>query len=104
MKIIATFITMNAHSEDSANLFEMKFQSALGRANDERVIRLQQSATRRKAEINTSETLSESQRKAALEMLRQQTEEEMRRALGEQEFSAFRALHHWWFRELATAA
>jgi len=62
--------------------------------------RLRHAAKQKRAHIQQNATLSESQRRAALEMLSRQTEEEMRRALGAREFNAFKAFHHWWFREL----
>jgi site-specific recombinase XerD len=61
---------------------------------------LRRSANEKKQRIRDSRTLSEAQRKLALELLRQQTEDEMCRTLGSREFSAFRAFHGWWFREL----
>lgn len=68
------------------------------------VARLRHAANEKRARIRQTQNLSDLQRKLALELLRQQTEDEMRRALGQQEFAAFKAFHHWWFRELATAA
>jgi hypothetical protein len=57
----------------------------------------------KKAAIDQNPELSEEQRRHALEMLRQQTEAQMRCALGERNFHAFKAFNQWWFRELATA-
>lgn len=58
-------------------------------------------AEEKKARIQQNEALSDSQRRNALEMLRQQTEVEMRRALGDRNFHAFKAFNQWWFRELS---
>jgi hypothetical protein len=57
-------------------------------------------ADEKKARIQQNSSLSEAQRRNALEMLCQQTEAEMRRALGERNFHAFKAFNQWWFREL----
>jgi site-specific recombinase XerD len=67
---------------------------------DNTIGRLRHAARQKRERIQQNATLSESQRRAALEMLSRQTEEEMRRALGAREFNAFKAFHHWWFREL----
>ena len=62
---------------------------------------LRHAANEKKARIQRNPTtLSEGQRRNALEMLRQQTEVEMRRALGDRNFNAFKAFNQWWFREL----
>jgi hypothetical protein len=58
-------------------------------------------AEEKKARIQQNEALSQPQRRNALEMLRQQTEVEMRRALGDRNFHAFKAFNQWWFRELS---
>jgi hypothetical protein len=60
-------------------------------------------AQERKAQIHQNQHLSGEQRRNALEMLRQQTEAQMRGALGERNFHAFKAFNQWWFRELCTA-
>ena len=60
-------------------------------------------AEERKASIDQNPELSEEQRRHALEMLRHQTEAQMRCALGERNFHAFKAFNQWWFRELVTA-
>jgi hypothetical protein len=60
-------------------------------------------AEEKKASIHQNHDLSEGQRRHALEMLRQQTEAQMRCALGERNFHAFKAFNEWWFRELSTA-
>lgn len=60
-------------------------------------------AQEKKAQIHQNQHLSEEQRRNALEMLRQQTEAQMRGALGERNFHAFKAFNQWWFRELCTA-
>ena len=60
-------------------------------------------AQEKKAQIHQNQQLSEEQRRNALEMLRQQTEAQMRGALGERNFHAFKAFNQWWFRELCTA-
>jgi hypothetical protein len=70
--------------------------------SDERVARFQRAADEKKARIQRNHTLSDSQRRNALEMLCQQTEAEMRCALGDRNFHAFKAFHLWWFREIAT--
>ena len=57
-------------------------------------------ANQKKALIQQNPNLSESQRHNALEMLCQQTEAEMRRALGDRNFHAFKTFNQWWFREL----
>src|SRR5436189_3736081 len=58
-------------------------------------------AEEKKARIQQNKALSESQRRNALGLLRQQTEAEMRRALGDRNFHAFQAFNQWWFRELS---
>ncbi|HWN96076.1 MAG TPA: hypothetical protein VNT99_13645 [Methylomirabilota bacterium] len=58
-------------------------------------------ADEKKVRIQQNPTLSEAQRRNALEMLRQQTEAEMRQALGDRNFHAFKAFNQWWFRELS---
>jgi hypothetical protein len=63
---------------------------------------LRRAADEKKARIQENATLSEAQRRNALEMLCQQTEAEMRRALGDRNFHAFKAFNQWWFRELST--
>jgi hypothetical protein len=60
-------------------------------------------ANARKVRIQQNPDLSDGQRRHALEMLRQQTEAEMRLALGERNFHAFKAFNQWWFRELSMA-
>ena len=62
---------------------------------------LRHAAREKKARIQQNPTLSESQRRNALEMLCQQTEAEMRRALGDRNFHAFKTFNQWWFRELS---
>lgn len=64
---------------------------------------LRHAANEKKARIQQNPTLSESQRRNALEMLCQQTEAEMRRALGDRNFHAFKTFNQWWFRELSAA-
>ena len=64
---------------------------------------LRHAANEKKARIQQNPTLSESQRRNALEMLCQQTEAEMRRALGDRNFHAFKTFNQWWFRELSLA-
>jgi len=59
-------------------------------------------ADEKKARIQRNATLSEAQRRNALVMLCQQTEAEMRQALGDRNFHAFKAFNQWWFRELST--
>ena len=59
-------------------------------------------AEEKKARIQQNATLSEPQRRHALEMLCQQTEAEMRQALGDRNFHAFKTFNQWWFRELST--
>ena len=58
-------------------------------------------ADEKKARIQQNPSLSEAQRRNALQMLLQQTEAEMRRALGDRNFHAFKAFNQWWFRELS---
>ena len=94
---------MNANTVCSAVVFEMKFKTRLSRVGDERIAPVHRRANEKKAQIRENRLLSEPQRKVALEMLRQQTEEEMRHTLGEREFSAFKMFHHYWFRDLAAA-
>lgn len=60
-------------------------------------------ANQKKALIQQNPNLSEPQRRNALEMLCQQTEAEMRRALGDRNFHAFKTFNQWWFRELSAA-
>jgi hypothetical protein len=57
-------------------------------------------AHQRGVRIRENKALSEFQRKLALEILRNQTEVQLRTVLGQREFSAFRAFHAWWFRQL----
>ena len=59
-------------------------------------------ADEKKARIQQNTTFSEAQRRCALAMLCQQTEAEMRQALGDRNFHAFKAFNQWWFRELST--
>ena len=58
-------------------------------------------ANQKMALIQQNPNLSESQRHNALEMLCQQTEAEMRRALGDRNFHAFKTFNQWWFREIS---
>ena len=60
-------------------------------------------AQEKKAQIHQNQQLSNEQRRNALEMLRHQTEAQMRGAMGERNFHAFKAFNQWWFRELCTA-
>lgn len=69
---------------------------------DGRAARVQRAADEKKVRIQQNGTLSEAQRRSALQLLRQQTEAEMRRALGDRNFHAFHAFHQWWFREIST--
>jgi hypothetical protein len=62
---------------------------------------LRRAADEKKARIQQNPTLSDGQRRNALEMLCQQTEVEMRRALGDRNFHAFKTFNQWWFRELS---
>ena len=64
---------------------------------------LRRAAEEKKARIQQNTALSDSQRRNGLEMLRQQTEAEMRRALGERNFHAFKTFNQWWFRELSAS-
>ena len=59
-------------------------------------------ADEKKARIQQNTSLSEAQRRHAFEMLCQQTEAEMRQALGDRNFHAFKTFNLWWFRELST--
>ena len=91
----------------NTGLWQNRGTEAETRAGMERkhlAARLRDAADRKKARLCRSGALSEPQRKLALELLRQQTEDEMRRALGQQEFFAFKAFHYWWFRALSVAA
>jgi hypothetical protein len=58
-------------------------------------------AEEKKARIQQNPSLSEPQRRNALQMLVRQTETEMRRALGDRNFHAFKAFNQWWFREIS---
>ena len=58
-------------------------------------------AEEKKARIQQNRALSDLQKRNALEMLCQQTEVELRRALGDRNFHAFKAFNQWWFRELS---
>ena len=58
-------------------------------------------AEEKKARIQQNQSLSEPQRRNALEMLVRQTETEMRRALGDRNFHAFKTFNQWWFREIS---
>ena len=69
---------------------------------DGRAAKFQRVADEKKARIQKNGALSEAQRRSALQMLRQQTEAEMRGALGDRNFHAFQAFHQWWFREIST--
>jgi hypothetical protein len=60
-------------------------------------------AEAKKASIHRNHALSDEQRRHALEMLRQQTEAQMRCALGERNFHAFKTFNQWWFRQLGHA-
>ena len=70
---------------------------------DRETASLRRAAEEKRASIHENPGLSEVQRRHALEMLRQQTEGQMRCALGERNFHAFKAFNEWWFRELGTA-
>jgi hypothetical protein len=58
-------------------------------------------AEEKKARIQQNPSLSEPQRRNALQMLVRQTETEMRRALGDRNFHAFKTFNQWWFREIS---
>ena len=58
-------------------------------------------AEEKKARIQQNQSLSEPQRRNALQMLVRQTEAEMRRALGDRNFHAFKTFNQWWFREIS---
>jgi hypothetical protein len=58
-------------------------------------------AEQKKARIQQNQSLSEPQRRNALQMLVRQTETEMRRALGDRNFHAFKTFNQWWFREIS---
>jgi hypothetical protein len=60
-------------------------------------------AEEKKARIQQNPSLSEPQRRNALQMLLHQTEAEMRRALGDRNFHAFKTFNQWWFREISAA-
>ena len=58
-------------------------------------------AEQKKARIQQNQSLSEPQRRNALQMLVRQTETEMRHALGDRNFHAFKTFNQWWFREIS---
>ncbi len=58
-------------------------------------------AEEKKARIQQNPSLTEPQRRNALQMLVRQTEAEMRRALGDRNFHAFKTFNQWWFREIS---
>ena len=58
-------------------------------------------AEQKKARIHQNQSLSEPQRRNALQMLVRQTETEMRHALGDRNFHAFKTFNQWWFREIS---
>ena len=58
-------------------------------------------AEEKKARIQQNPSLSEPQRRNALQMLVRQTETEMRRAWGDRNFHAFKTFNQWWFREIS---
>jgi hypothetical protein len=60
-------------------------------------------AEEKRAAIRRNYALSPEQRRRALEMLRSQTEDQLRGALGKRNFHAFKAFNEWWFRELGRA-
>lgn len=68
---------------------------------DRRAAQFQRAADEKKALIQQNGALSDAQLRSALQMLRQQTEAEMRSALGDRNFHAFQAFHQWWFREIS---
>ena len=103
---------MNTATLDSPNSFEIPFRNFSLSSEDAPVPLLlsrrdvstapfRRAAEEKQARIQQNEALSDSQRRNALEMLRQQTEVEMRRALGDRNFHAFKAFNLWWFRELS---
>jgi hypothetical protein len=102
---------MNTATLDSQNSFAIPFRNFSLSSHDAPVplvlsrrdvltAPFRRAAEEKKTRIQQNEALSESQRRSALEMLCQQTEAEMRRALGERNFHAFKAFNQWWFREL----
>lgn len=67
---------------------------------DRKTAGFRREAEEKRAAIRRNYALSPEQRRRALEMLRSQTEDQLRRALGERNFHAFKAFNEWWFRDL----